>query len=195
MDMLRYDFSEVSEMSAKVEATIEDLYRVPENGKAEIVDGELVLMPPTGDMPSRAGFEIAVSLRRMKGKTLGRAYPDNAGFLVDLPNRRSFSPDAAWYTGPSTGMKFLEGAPIFTAEVRSEDDYGRSAERAMAQKRADYFAAGTLVVWDVDLLSPYVLKSYISEDPETPRIFCRGDIADAEPAVPNWRFAVDELFS
>lgn len=193
--MLRYDFSEVSEMSAKVEATIEDLYRVPENGKAEIVDGELVLMPPTGDMPSRAGFEIAVSLRRMKGKTPGRAYPDNAGFLVDLPNRRSFSPAAAWYTGPSTGMKFLEGAPIFAAEVRSEDDYGRSAERAMAQKRADYFAAGTLVVWDVDLLSPDVIKSYISEDPETPRIFRRGDIADAEPAVPGWRIPVDELFS
>ena len=193
--MLRYDFSEVSEMSAKVEATIEDLYRVPENGKAEIVDGELVLVPPTGDMPSRAGFEIAVSLRRMKGKTPGRAYPDNAGFLVDLPNRRSFSPAAAWYTGPSTGMKFLEGAPIFAAEVRSEDDYGRSAERAMAQKRADYFAAGTLVVWDVDLLSPDVIKSYISEDPETPRIFRRGDIADAEPAVPGWRIPVDELFS
>jgi len=193
--MLRYDFSEVSEMSAKVEATIEDLYRLPENGKAEIVDGELVLMPPTGDMPSRAGFEIAVSLRRMKGKTPGRAYPDNAGFLVDLPNRRSFSPDAAWYTGPSTGMKFLEGAPIFAAEVRSEDDYGRSAERAMAQKRADYFTAGTLVVWDVDLLSPDVIKSYISEDPETPRIFRRGDIADAEPAVPGWTIAVDELFS
>ena len=190
-----YDFSEVSEMSAKVEATIEDLYRVPENGKAEIVDGELVLMPPTGDMPSRVGFEIAVSLRRMKGKTPGRAYPDNAGFLVDLPNRRSFSPDAAWYTGPSTGMKFLEGAPIFAAEVRSEDDYGRSAERAMAQKRADYFAAGTLVVWDVDLLSPDVIKSYTSEDPETRKIFRRGDIADAEPAVPGWAIAVDELFS
>ena len=182
-------------MTAKIEATIADLYRAPENGKAEIVDGELVLIPPTGDMPARAGFEIAVSLRRMKGKTPGRAYPDNAGFLVDLPNRRSFSPDAAWYTGPSTGMKFLEGAPIFAAEVRSEDDYGRSAERAMAQKRADYFAAGTLVIWDVDLLSPDVIKSYTSEDPETPKIFRRGDIADAEPAVPGWTIAVDELFS
>jgi len=205
-------------MSAKIEATIEDLYRVPENGKAEIVGGELVLMPPTGDMPARAGFEIAVSLRRMKGKTPGRAYPDNAGFLVDLPNRRSFSPDAAWYTGPSTGMKFLEGAPIFAAEVRSEDDYGPVSEpravatgssdlkseamikdpiseRAMAQKRADYFAAGTLVVWDVDLLSPDVIKSYTAEDPGTPKIFRRGDIADAEPAVPGWRIPVDELFS
>ena len=182
-------------MSTQVEATVEDLYRVPENGKAEIVNGEIVLMPPTGDMPSRAGFSVVMSLRMHEGKTTGRAYPDNAGFLVHLPNRRSFSPDAAWYVGPSTGMKFLEGPPIFAVEVRSEDDYGRSAERTMAQKRADYFAAGTFIVWDVDLLSPDIIKSYKSEDQDTPRIFRRGDVADAEPAVPGWRMPVDELFS
>ena len=103
-------------------------------------------MPPTGDMPSRAGSSVYISLRTHEGKTPGRAYADNAGFLVNLPNRRSFSPDAAWYVGPSTGMKFLEGAPVFAVEVRSEDDYGRNAERAMAEKRADYFAkdAGAL---------------------------------------------------
>ena len=41
-------------MSAKTEATIDDLYRVPENGKAELVNGELVLMSPTGGVPGRA---------------------------------------------------------------------------------------------------------------------------------------------
>ncbi len=182
-------------MSTQVEATVEDLYRVPENGKAEIVNGEIVLMPPTGDRPSRAGGSVYISLRAHEGKTPGRAYPDNAGFLVHLPNRRSFSPDAAWYVGASTGMKFLEGAPIFAVEVRSEDDYGRSAERALAQKRADYFAAGTVIVWDVDLLSPDVVKSYNAADPDTPKIFRRPEVADAEPAVPGWKILVDELFS
>ena len=182
-------------MSTNIEATVEDLYRVPDHGKAELVNGEIVLMPPTGDMPSRAGFSVVMSLRIHEGKTPGRAYPDNAGFLVHLPNRRSFSPDAAWYIGPSTGMKFLEGAPVFAVEVRSEDDYGRSAEGALAQKRADYFAAGTLIVWDVDLLSPGVVKSYNATDPDTPKIFRRGEVADAEPAVPGWRMPVDELFS
>jgi hypothetical protein len=43
-------------MSIKTQATIEDLYRVP--GKAEIVNGELRLMPPEGDLPSRAAGEI-----------------------------------------------------------------------------------------------------------------------------------------
>src|SRR6476646_58921 len=116
-------------MSTRTEATIEDLYQVPENGKAEIVDGELVLMSPTGDLPSTAALEIAVSLRAYARKSrIGRAYADNAAFMVNLPHRRSFSPDAAFYIGPRTGGKFLEGAPIFAVEVQSEGDYGQRAE-------------------------------------------------------------------
>jgi Uma2 family endonuclease len=179
----------------KAQATIEDLYHVPENGKAEIVNGVLVVREPTGELPSRAGFNITMSLRLMEGKIEGRAFPDNAGFLVDLPNRQSFSPDAAFYVGDNAGMKFLEGAPIFAAEVRSESDYGKSAEKEMAQKRQDYFAAGTLVVWDVDLLSDDVVKVYRASDPENPTVYRRGEIAEAEPAVPGWRMPVDELFA
>lgn len=57
-------------------------------------------------------------------------------------------------------MKFYQRAPVFAVEVRSDGDYGTKAEKALAEKRADYFAAGTLVVWDVDLLSLDVIKSY-----------------------------------
>jgi Uma2 family endonuclease len=91
-------------------------------------------------------------------------------------------------------MRFPQGAPVFAVEVRSEHDYGRAAERAMQDKRADYFACGTLVVWDVDLQSEDVIKSYQASDPENPVIFRKGEVADAEPAVPRWRMAVDELF-
>ncbi len=181
-------------MATKPRVTIEDLYRVPENGKAEIVDGELVLMSPTGDLPNRAAGAIYVSLRQYESNVSGgRAYTDNAGFTVDLPNRRSFSPDAAFYTGPRTGGKFLEGAPAFAAEVRSEGDYGRTAERAIAAKRADYFAAGTLVVWDVDVLQDEVVRVYRASDPDHPTIYQRGERAEAEPAVPGWDMPVDDL--
>ena len=182
-------------MSTKAKATIEDLYRLPDHAKAEIVDGEIVLMSPTGDMPNRAAGSIYLSLRQHEGRTPGRAYADNVGFRVQLPNRESFSPDAAWHIGPTTGMKFLEGAPVFAVEVRSENEYGPSAEAAMAKKRADYFPAGTQVVWDVDLLGVDVVKSYDANDPDTPRVFRRGEIADAEPAVPSWKMSVDELFN
>jgi Uma2 family endonuclease len=92
-------------------------------------------------------------------------------------------------------MRFLEGAPVFAVEIRSENDYGRAAEEQIKAKRTDYFACGTLVVWDVDLLSPEVIKVYRASAPEHPTIYRRGDMAEAEPAVPGWRMAVDDLFA
>ena len=180
-------------MSTKAEATVEDLYAV--EGKAEIINGEIVYMPPTGDVPGYAGDEIFVSLRehcRHTGK--GRAVSDNKGFSVDLPHRKSFSPDAAYYTGRPTGADFFDGAPVFAAEVRSKSDYGAKAESKMRQKRADYFAAGTIVVWDVDVLRDKVVRVYRADNPDVPQIFRRGEVADAEPAVPGWRMPVDDLF-
>ena len=47
---------------AKTEATVDDLARVPEGGKAELVNGRLILMPPTGGFPGRASFRITASL-------------------------------------------------------------------------------------------------------------------------------------
>jgi len=182
-------------MSTKTEATVDDLYRVPEHGKAELVNGELVLMPPTGGVPGRAAGEIYVSLREYERRTgSGYAFPDNVGFIVNLPHRRSFSPDAAFYTGELRGGLFLEGAPIFAVEVRSEDDYGPAAEKRMAMKRADYFAAGTLVVWDVDVLREKVVRVYRASDPANPIIFRSDDVAHAEPVLPSWTMALNEMF-
>ena len=180
-------------MATKRAATVEDLYRVP--GKAELVNGELVLMPLTGDAHGNAVTEIVVSLHEYGRRTKrGRAFGDSVGFLVRLPNRRSFSPDAAFYTGPPFGAKFIEGAPVFAVEVRSEEDYGRAAERAMADKRTDYFAAGAPVVWDVDVWREGCIRVHRASDPEHPMIYRRGDVAEAEPAVPEWAFTVDDLF-
>ena len=179
-------------MSIKVEATIEDLYKV--EGKAELVNGEIVHMSPTGLLPHYAAREITRSLSLYEEAT-GRGYAigDNTAFVVNLPHRKSFSPDAAFYTGKLT-MKFGEGAPIFAVEVRSECDYGPRAERQMAQKRADYFAAGTLVVWDVDLDSEDVVRVYRATAPGDPTVYRRGQLAEAEPALPNWTMPVEDLF-
>ncbi len=176
-------------------ATIDDLARVAGSSKAELIDGVIVPMSPTGFLPNYVAGEIYASLRDYARKMrTGYAIGDNAGFIVDLPHRTSFSPDAAFYTGKSTGMRFLEGAPVFAVEVRSEHDYGRVAEREMAEKRADYFAAGTLVVWDVDILSAEIIRVYRADTPDQPTIYRRGDPAEAEPAVPGWSIAVDDLF-
>ena len=183
-------------MITQVEATIEDLYHIPEHGKAELVNGEIVIMPSCGFLPNRGASNVFLSLRRHESLVpSGYACSDNIGYLVNLPNRKSFSPDASFFIGPPSGMKFLKGAPVFAVEVRSENDYGPAAEKAMAQKRRDYFAAGARGVWDVDLQSDEVIKSYDCQNPEQPTIYRRADTAHAELALPGWEFPVDELFS
>jgi len=65
----------------------------------------------------------------------------------------------------------------------------------LAEKRADYFAAGTLVVWDVDLLNNDTIKVYRASAPDQPTMYRRGETAEAEPALPGWRMPVDELLA
>ena len=173
-------------------ATLDDLYKV--DGKAELINGRIVPMP-TGHLSAVVAGEIFASLREHVRK-IGRgvAYPDGVGFAQRPPmpsGRESFSPDASYYTGPLpiNRMRFIDGAPDFAAEVRSETN----RERDIAAKRVDYFLAGTQVVWDVDPEAREVTV-YRAGDPNPPTVFKPGDIAEAEPAVPGWRLAVNDIF-
>lgn len=178
-------------------STLDDLYR--EKGKAELIGGRIIRFMPSGDLPSAIAEGIFISLYLFsKAGTGGIAHGDGVGYAVPrLPSgRESFSPDASYFAGPRprNRMRFILGAPTFAAEVRSENDYGPLAEREMADKRADYFAAGTLVVWDVDPLAETVTV-YKAADPPQPTVYRRGEVANAEPTVPGWRMAVDAIFS
>jgi Uma2 family endonuclease len=178
-------------------ATLDDLYQV--EGKAELIDGRIVPLMSTGFRPSRIAARIYRSLDDLAtGTGRGWALTDGAGFAVPelTSGRESFSPDASYYDGPlpENLMRFIEGPPTFAVEVRSENGYGPAAEASLAAKRADYFEAGTRVVWDVDPEARCV-RVYRLEAPGAPDVFTAGQTADAEPAVPGWRLAVDDLFA
>jgi Uma2 family endonuclease len=177
-------------------ATLADLAKTSE--KAELIGGRIIHLMPTGYQPGRAGLRIARSLDEYTEATgHGVAFGDNTGFTVPelRSGRESFAPDAAYFDGPppSNRMKFIADAPTFAVEVRSENDYDAAAEREMAAKRADYFEAGTKVVWDVDPVAECV-HVYRCDAPDQPVTRRRGEVADAEPAVPGWRMAVDRVF-
>ena len=74
-----------------------------------------------------------------------------------------------------------------------ENDFTPAAVIEMTEKRADYFAAGTQFVWDVDPVPEYI-HVYRASDPTRPITYHKGSIAEAEPAVPGRRVAVDWIF-
>jgi Uma2 family endonuclease len=178
-------------------ATLDDLARVSD--KAELIDGRIELLTPTGRKPGRVAGRIYRSLDDYATQSgRGEAFPDNVGFAVPrLPSgRESFAPDASYHLGPfpPDPMRFLEGPPTLAVEVRSENDYGPSAEARLASKRKDYFEAGTRIVWDVDPIAECI-HIYRIETPDRPTTFGRGQTVDAELLAPAWRVDVDWIFA
>ena len=175
------------------EATLEDLWNF--DGPAELINGEIVPLTGTNVGSGFAAYRIRRSLddySRLRGT--GHAISESVTFVLRTPRTQALIPDAAWFVGELDADGSVQGAPALAVEVRSSGDYGPAAERAMALKRSLYFAAGTLVVWDVDVLREGWIRAYHADDPEHAAVFVRGEMADAEPAVPGWRFPVDELF-
>jgi Uma2 family endonuclease len=175
-------------------ATHDDLMRF--DGNAELINGKVVPLMPTGARPNRVALRIARSFDDHADSTgRGLAFSDGIGFTVPelTSGRESFSPDAAYFTGPlpADDMRFVAGAPDFAVEVRSDWDYGPAADAAIADKRADYFEAGTRVVWDVDPIAGVVRRYRPGES--APPEFSPGSDADAEPAAPGWRVSVGWL--
>ncbi len=177
-------------------ATLDDLACVSD--KAELIDGRIVFLMPTGRKPGRVGGRIYRSLddyATASGR--GEAFPDNVGFVVPRlsSGRQSFAPDASLHLGPFPvdPMRFLEGPPTLAVVVRSESDYGPSAEEEMAAKRAEYFEAGTRIVWDVDPVAECI-HVYRAESPDSPHTLTRDHVGDAEPVLPGWRVDVNWVF-
>ena len=174
-------------------ATLDDLMRV--EGPAELVDGEIVHVSPNGLLPGRIARRIGRILDDYVDVHSGEVTDGTVGYALGrLPSgRQSISPDMGYFTGPPQMnlMRFVTVCPVFAVEVRSENDYGPAPDRDYAAKRADYFAAGTLVVWDVDPLAETITTYRVDGTSATYRV---GDTAEAEPACPGWRVAVAELF-
>jgi Uma2 family endonuclease len=174
-------------------ATLDDLMRT--EGKAELIGGRIVTFMATGDLPNEIAGRIYRKLADYADVRGGHVRTDGIGYRVTelFSGRESFSPDCSYFTGrlPANRMKFIDGPPDFAVEVRSEGDYGTAAEFEMAAKRADYFEAGTLVVWDVDPVAKTVRKYSVDG---TNQLFTELGTANAEPAAPGWSLPLDWLF-
>ena len=78
------------------EQLIAELYKI--DGKAEIVDGRIVMMSPTGRMPGSAGVRRFVEVcERMRSRHRVDAHiPTMLPFLLICRIESSFAPDAAY---------------------------------------------------------------------------------------------------
>ena len=172
--------------------SLDELYRA--TGRVELVGGELAHTPPMGFQAARVAGRIFRSLDEYAELiTGGLACGPGQVFVVHrLPSgRESFAPAAAYTEGPrpAPGSHFLSGPPAFAAEVRGEAESADEAETERHAKRADYFLAGTRVVWDVDPTAQRI-QVYRAPTRAPAATYAAGQVAEAEPAVSGWRLLV-----
>jgi hypothetical protein len=173
-------------------ATIADLRRT--KLKAEIVNGELLVIGPSGGWAATAAGNIIFSLhlyeREFGG---GETMMSRVAFIIDLPHRQSVCPDVSWFTGPGPTPAFHAARPC------SPGDTGRHRLRRRSRATLRRQARGLLRGGDAGGLgcrrAARALDPRVSRRRAGPsRRLRRGEIAEAEPAVPGWRFTVKDLF-
>ena len=101
--------------------------------------GEILIMAPTGGTTGDKSGEIVTELKLWNRQThLGKVFDSSTGFI--LPNGATRSPDASWITqsrwealSPEEQKKFPPLCPDFVAELMSESDVLKNAQRKMEE--------------------------------------------------------------
>lgn len=178
--------------------TLDAFYQMddlPEWG-AELANGEVIVTPP----PASDHSYLARALFRamdahVVAHTLGEVFGDGSGYELPIAGRPDTYriPDVSFIRAgriprPRVRHRALALAPDLAVEVRSPSD----TPRVLGGKLADYFDAGTALVWVVDGDA----RTVEVHAPGTPvRVLGEGDALDGGAVLPGFTLPLARLFA
>ncbi|MDJ0902701.1 MAG: Uma2 family endonuclease [Xenococcus sp. MO_188.B8] len=136
-----------------IKMTDEQFYELCQNNRdlrfERNVQGELIIMPPTGGGTGKRNFDLNLQLGKWnEQKQLGICFDSSTGFK--LPNGADRSPDVAWIPvnkwnnlTQEQQEKFLPLCPDFVIELRSPSD----DLKTLQEKMQEYLDNGTRLGW------------------------------------------------
>jgi len=132
--------------------TAEELFQLPDDGyRYELVEGGLIRMPPAGGEHGDVTMNVGSLLKGyVKAHKLGVISAAETGFILQRNPDSVRAPDAAFVAKdrvPPSGIPkgYWPFAPDLAVEVVSPNDRFDDVQEKVAQ----YFAAGTRLVWVV----------------------------------------------
>jgi Uma2 family endonuclease len=127
----------------------EDFLTMPDQpGKQELLDGEVIELPPAKRLHTRLSFALAKLLDRILAELHGRGAAMDLGEVCietgyRLSPERCLQPDVSINQRDQRFGDYFEGAPALAIEVVSEANTARHLE----MKIRAYFEAGAIEVW------------------------------------------------
>jgi Uma2 family endonuclease len=158
--------------------------------RMELVDGNIVVMSPSGYESDEVATEVARVLSNwVRPRKLGRVTGAGAGF--ELPNSNVRAPDVSFVLADRLRLSprsYAELAPDLMVEVKSPSDTLKS----LRDKIKDFLAQGTRVGI---LINPEKHKLEIYRADSEPIILGDSDVLTVPDLLPGWEVAVSDLWS
>ena len=178
---------------AQHEVTGEDLFKLGDMGRVELVKGVVVHMSPTGyshgRVESNVGAILSAFVRQHK---VGEVLVGEVGIYTARHPDTVRGADAAYISNERMARvqspSYLDVAPELTVEILSPDD--RWGE--LMDKLTEYFAVGVQVVWVAD---PKTQSVYVYHAPNKVQHFSAEDTLPGGEVLPGFGVLVAELFA
>lgn len=178
----------------RAQMTAEELFELPDDGcRHELVAGELVRMTPTGAEHGAVTACLSYVLREyVLRHGTGTCCGAETGFILRRAPDVVRAPDAAFVSReriPKTGIptSYWPFAPDLAVEVPSPSD--RFADIGI--KIAEYFSAGTRLVWVVE---PATRTVRVYRSPRDVRVVGEEGELNGGDVLPAFSCAVRRLF-
>ena len=173
--------------------TDEEFMALPEDGRYELVNGELVNMGNSGMEHGEIGSFLGGSLSLyVRSNKLGVVCDSSTAFAMKTGNKRS--PDVSFIAKERLqGVKrlprgYFQGSPDLAVEILSPSN----TVEEIHDKIVEYFENGTRLLWVIHPDEKYVLVYHAP----SPDVFLKvGDHLDGEEIVPGFSLPVAELFA
>ena len=170
--------------------TDDELMALPDEGKHELVDGEVVHMSPAGWRHGNVVMRLAGRMEPFaRQHRLGELFDGQTGFR--LPNGGLRCPDISFVRAerllkePPKG--FLYVVPDLVVEIVSPTDRAAYVSR----KVAEYLSLGVRLLWVIDPETRSAVVYRPGQEPHRPS----NDTLDGEDVLPGFRCSLSELLS
>jgi Uma2 family endonuclease len=173
----------------------EELFRQPDSGACELVEGKIVPMTPTGYLHGAVEARLAARLLAWaEAEGRGRVLAGEVGIYVRRAPDTVRAADVVFLSeerfARCTSAGYLDVAPELVVEVLSPEDRW-SGTRGVQEKVAEYLAAGVVAVWIVD---PRARRVLIHRAAAAAEVFERAETL-ADPALlPGFALPLADLF-